>query len=215
MTFDGEKAAEHMRSFFDENNVEADIRLRKDLGGLDYKTCRLLNDAFDGEDKDDSPEYTKRVNLGGCNGAKWASLNFGANRPTQVGAYLSYEDCCLIKEHWKGKWELPSKDDFNSLLRCSFELRMDYQDVIGVQIKGNNNSIFVPLSGFKLSGQDEKNASNHIFLWGKNKMCFHLECNAEIVKGLKRHERIMLHNIANIVEMEEEGMLLPARPLWI
>lgn len=102
-----------------------------------------------GGKQDDKPktsiiesEDSNYVDLGLGSNTKWATCNIGANKPSEYGKLLTFEEA---QDACGTEWRLPTKDEFDKLIRCC---EWTWQNN-GYEVKGSNgNSIFLPASGF-------------------------------------------------------------------
>ena len=135
------------------------------------------------------------VDLGLPSGLKWATCNVGASRPGDYGNYYawgetttkstytkdnsaSYESsdskwnniggtslCDAATANWGDGWRLPTKEDFEELLReCTWEWTT-LNGYNGYKVTGpNGNSIFLPAAGWRY-GADEGRAGSGGYYW--------------------------------------------------
>jgi hypothetical protein len=208
------------QALFDENNIEGDQKIGEELGALDNETRRLLFNIFnDNGVEDNSPVNNKQIDLIGDKFAKWASCNFGTDRPNNVGAYIAYEDIGQLNDEWKGNWGVPGFMDLNLLRHFRIEIKKDYQDVVGLNFIGtNSNSIFIPLTGYKKPGDDKIYAENDGFIWGEDRWCLHFTISQGLIDYIQRHQSIGLSESVKEemikLELVEDNILIPIRPLW-
>lgn len=102
-----------------------------------------------GGKQDDKPktsiiesEDSNYVDLGLGSNTKWATCNIGANKPSEYGKLLTFEEA---QDACGTEWRLPTKDEFDKLIRCC---EWTWKNN-GYEVKGSNgNSIFLPASGF-------------------------------------------------------------------
>lgn len=108
------------------------------------------------------------VNLGLPSGTFWATCNFEAEQPTDVGTYYSTNNIGndIVQTQWKGGWSTPKKANIEELIeKCNWEWNPTDHGFI---ITGpNGNSIFLPASGYK-DGENIIDAENAGFYWTNN-----------------------------------------------
>ena len=135
------------------------------------------------------------VDLGLPSGLKWATCNVGASRPGDYGNYYAWGEMSTKEEYWRsnsdsyessdskwnniggnsrydaatanwgGYWRMPTKEDFEELLReCTWEWTT-LNGHNGYKVTGpNGNSIFLPAAGFR-DGADEHYVGSDGYYW--------------------------------------------------
>lgn len=128
------------------------------------------------EDSEDAPD-TRAVDLGLPSGTKWASMNLGAENPSDFGYYFAWGDVTYkasyseesykyaemtmdsingtehdaAKAMWKGKWTVPTLEQWNELLANTTIQKSTVGGKDGLvlrsKVAGNTNSIFLPFMG--------------------------------------------------------------------
>lgn len=110
------------------------------------------------------------VDLGLPSGILWATCNVGANSPEDYGDYFAWgettPDINYTKRDlpdfekvpsnfdaatvvWGESWRMPSKGDFDELIRCCSWTWVVQNGKNGYKVTGSNgNSIFMPAGGF-------------------------------------------------------------------
>lgn len=85
---------------------------------------------------------------------KWATCNVGASNESDFGEYFNYP--VINQKDWSG-WRLPTKDEYEELLRdCSWSWTR-VNDSMGYLVVGKNgNSIFIPAAGNNRIHANEK-----------------------------------------------------------
>lgn len=129
---------------------------------------------------------------------KWATCNIGAERPSEFGNYFAWgettpktkfsdNNCSTLgkligdisgdatydaaKAKWGGNWRMPTADECQELLdNCTFTMKTQ-NGVNGVNVKSqiNGNTIFLPLAGGYLLGDDDGTSpyavGEHVIYW--------------------------------------------------
>ncbi|MBE6240498.1 MAG: serine/threonine protein kinase [Bacteroidales bacterium] len=135
------------------------------------------------------------VDLGLPSGLKWATCNVGASRPGDYGNYYAWGEMSTKEEYWRsnsdsyessdskwnniggnsrydaatanwgGYWRMPTKEDFEELLReCTWEWTT-LNGHNGYKVIGpNGNSIFLPAAGWRY-GTDEGRVGSGGYYW--------------------------------------------------
>jgi hypothetical protein len=89
---------------------------------------------------------TRFVDLGLTSGTLWANKNVGADRITDAGIYMSNPSTFFYKDK---NYHIPTKEQFEELIReCTWKW-IEKNDVFGYRITGKNDRyIFLPITGF-------------------------------------------------------------------
>ena len=144
--------------------------------GLKWATCNVGADSP--EEYEESYGYInghEYVDLGLPSGLKWATCNVGADSPEEYGDYCAWGEtytkdeynignCDLLDvemediggdpeydvatSEWGDTWRLPTREEFEELVKeCEWRW-MKKKGVYGMRVKGpNGNSIFLPATG--------------------------------------------------------------------
>ena len=115
-------------------------------------------------DKLDGHEY---VDLGLPSGKCWATMNYGATTPEGYGSYLEWSYNNIISANWGSGWTTPSLQDIIELENNCTWTWGQKNGHNGYIITGKNgNSIFLPASGFQMSGQSSaKKVGDWVHYW--------------------------------------------------
>ncbi len=85
-------------------------------------------------------------------GTLWATFNVGASVPEEAGAYFAYDDARIS---WGEEWHIPTKVELEDLVKnCAWDVVekvVEDETVVCFEVtsKINNNSILLPVCGFK------------------------------------------------------------------
>ena len=133
------------------------------------------------------------VDMGLPSGLKWATCNVGASSPEEYGDYFAWGETKTNKEYyyskcaswgqswgdirgdysrdaarsnWGGGWRLPTKTEFEELLReCTWEwTTQNGNNGYKVTSKKNGQSIFLPAAGYR-NGADEDLVGSGGYYW--------------------------------------------------
>lgn len=112
----------------------------------------------------DGHEY---VDLGLPSGKCWATMNYGATTPEGYGSYLEWSYNNIISANWGSGWTTPSLQDIIELENNCTWTWGQKNGHNGYTITGKNgNSIFLPASGFQMSGQSSaKKVGDWVHYW--------------------------------------------------
>ena len=115
-------------------------------------------------DKLDGHEY---VDLGLPSGKCWATMNYGATTPEGYGSYLEWSSNNVIATNWGSGWTTPSLQDIRELENNCTWTWGQKNGHYGYTVTGKNgNSIFLPASGFQMSGQSSaKKVGEWVYYW--------------------------------------------------
>ena len=90
------------------------------------------------------------VDLGLPSGRYWATVNYGAKNPEDVGAYLSSSGLGNVASNWGEYWRTPTKEEMQELLDECEWLWTELNGRNGFRLKGpNGNSLFLPAAGMR------------------------------------------------------------------
>ena len=155
------------------------------------------------------------VDLGLPSGLKWATCNVGASRPGDYGNYYAWGEMSTKEEYWRsnsdsyessdskwnniggnsrydaatanwgGYWRMPTKEDFEELLReCTWEWTT-LNGHNGYKVIGpNGNSIFLPAAGWRY-GTDEGRVGSGGYYWSStpDESYTHRACDLSFCEG--------------------------------
>lgn len=153
------------------------------LPGMNYYRLKVLVDDLESSNGPQNSAMFPYINnyefvdLGLPSGLKWATMNVGANKPSDYGNYYAWGETSTKTEYayhnsvtwgeeslfdisadpkydvatakWGSSWRIPSTTNFDELFhKCTWTwTKMDGQ--YGYQVTGpNGNSIFLPASGY-------------------------------------------------------------------
>jgi len=132
------------------------------------------------------------VDLGLPSGTLWATCNVGTNSPEDYGDYFAWGETTPDRNYtkrdlpdfekvpsnfdaatvvWGESWRMPSKGDFEELIRCCSWTWVVQNGKNGYKVTGpNGNSIFMPAGGFNEGrGSGIENIGESGFYWTSEK----------------------------------------------
>ena len=114
----------------------------------------------------DGHEY---VDLGLPSGKLWATTNLDSPTPESYGGYFMYGNMnSYATSEWGTNWEIPTKEDYEELLRYCTWTWSSIGVFNGYTVTGENgNSLFLPAAGCVLMGGSSQGANSQIYYWTK------------------------------------------------
>lgn len=111
----------------------------------------------------------KYVDLGLPSGKLWATTNLDSPTPESYGSYFMYANMnSYATSEWGTNWEIPTKEDYEELLRYCTWTWSSIGVFNGYTVTGENgNSLFLPAAGCVLMGGSSQGANSQIYYWTK------------------------------------------------
>ena len=124
------------------------------VGGEEHVETNIIN----------GHEY---IDLGLPSGRCWATTNYGSDTPDGYGAYLEWGNNSIISSIWGNEWTTPTLEDIRELENNCTWTWGQKNGHYGYTVTGKNgNSIFLPASGFQMSGQSSaKKIGEWVYYW--------------------------------------------------
>lgn len=166
----------------------------------------------------DGHEY---VDLGLPSGKLWAITNLNGPTPESYGGYFMYGNMnSYATSEWGTNWEIPTKEDYEELLRYCTWTWSSVGVFNGYTVTGENgNSLFLPAAGCVLMGGSSQDANSKIYYWTKTasstmaNMAYMLSGNSSSINANIAYNtnityapvRLVVKNTTNAIEQTVNG----------
>ncbi len=156
------------------------------------------------------PAALEPVDLGLESGILWASINYGAKQPEEIGDLVPWSSTDIVIKNWKepyegSNWRMPTLEEINELCKCDWNFET-LNGVEGFRVTGKDptKSIFLPMTGYVNTETGNKHSLNQGFYWSStsydNQEARFMKLDQNEPAGMPTHEK--------------KTFLLAIRPVW-